>query len=60
MKTLEELQNFSFENATASLWVVKKRIQNRRAKYTARWVEVAGEGQADFNLEQQLIEVVEG
>ncbi len=60
MKTLEELQNFSFGNATASLWIVKKRIQQRQAKYTARWVEVAGEGQADFNLEQQLVDVVQG
>jgi len=58
MKTLQDLQSFSFENATASLWVIRKRIDQRQAKYTARWVEIAGEEVSDFNLEQQLVNVV--
>ncbi|WP_027179681.1 DUF4868 domain-containing protein [Maridesulfovibrio bastinii] len=58
MKSLQDLQNFPFENATAALWVVKKRVQQRQAKYTARWVEVSGEAESDFNLEDQLVSVV--
>ncbi|MGE4296474.1 MAG: Kiwa anti-phage protein KwaB-like domain-containing protein [Desulfovibrionaceae bacterium] len=59
MKSLEELQAFPFENATASLWIIKKRVQDKQAIYTARWVEVAGEAQGDFNLEAQLITTVQ-
>ncbi|WP_461208595.1 DUF4868 domain-containing protein [Desulfocurvus sp. DL9XJH121] len=60
MKTLQDLQNFPFDLATASLWIIKKRIQERQAKYTARWVEIAGEGDHEVNLEQRLVDVVRG
>jgi hypothetical protein len=58
MKTLQELKNFSFESATADLWVVKKRVEQRQARYTARWVEISGDSNSSFNLESQLVGVV--
>ncbi|WP_321403881.1 Kiwa anti-phage protein KwaB-like domain-containing protein [Maridesulfovibrio sp.] len=58
MITLADLQGFPFNNATASLWIVKKRIQQKQAKYTARWVEIAGEEENNNDLESQLVSTV--
>lgn len=57
---LSNLKDFKIDSGTVSLWVVKSRTENKKMKYTCRWVKVDDDITSETYLAGNLLKIVKG